>query len=132
MTRLLGAGLGVLLAGTGCAGAPGDGRDVVDLEIRHSRFSDAVVEARAGRPLTVRLHNTDLIDHEWIVGDDATHRRHATGTEPRHDERPTEVSVEALAVRTTTVTFNTRGDYRFVCHLPGHEAYGMAGVVRVR
>ena len=23
------------------------------------------------------------------------------------------------------------GEYAFICHLPGHEAYGMRGVVRV-
>jgi uncharacterized cupredoxin-like copper-binding protein len=121
----------VILGGSGCARS-GEGRQAIEIEIRHSRFSESVVEARVGRPLRVMLHNTDPIDHEWIVGDEATHERHATGTEPRHDERPTEVTVDALTERMTTVTFDAPGDYRFVCHLPGHEAYGMTGVVRVR
>ena len=32
---------------------------------------------------------------------------------------------------TTTVTFSRPGDYLFICHLPGHESYGMVGVLRV-
>jgi uncharacterized cupredoxin-like copper-binding protein len=32
----------------------------------------------------------------------------------------------------TTITFDAPGEYAFICHLPGHEAYGMAGTVRVQ
>ena len=129
MKRLALAAAALTVLG-GCGGSARDHRAA--LEIRHSGFSDSVLEARVGQPLTLRLLNRDPIDHEWIVGDDETHRRHATGTEKRHDERPTEVSVAALTTMTTTVIFDRAGDYRFVCHLPGHEAYGMTGVVRVR
>ena len=82
--------------------------------------------------MTFVLTNTDPIDHEWIVGDAASHERHRTGTEPVHGERPTEVSIPAGEQRRTTVTFATPGDQLFICHLPGHEAYGMSGVVAVR
>jgi uncharacterized cupredoxin-like copper-binding protein len=57
------------------------------------------------------------------------HDRHRTGTEPVHDARPTEVSVGALSERRTTVTFSEPGTVTFVCHLPGHEAYGMRGTI---
>jgi uncharacterized cupredoxin-like copper-binding protein len=40
--------------------------------------------------------------------------------------------VPAGAVRETTVVFAQPGTYRFICHLPGHEAYGMVGTVVVR
>jgi uncharacterized cupredoxin-like copper-binding protein len=29
------------------------------------------------------------------------------------------------------VTFAEPGEYKMICHLPGHEAYGMVGVLRV-
>jgi uncharacterized cupredoxin-like copper-binding protein len=29
------------------------------------------------------------------------------------------------------VVFDQAGEYLFICHLPGHEAYGMVGVLRV-
>ena len=131
MTARIAAGAGLLaMAGAACGGS--GGVTTAALEVRHSRFSADSLEARVGQPLRLRLHNADPIDHEWIVGDEAIHRRHATGTEPRHDERPTEVTLEALTTRTTTITFDAPGRYRFVCHLPGHEAYGMTGVVTVR
>jgi uncharacterized cupredoxin-like copper-binding protein len=44
---------------------------------------------------------------------------------------PTEVTVPALETVRTTVTFAEPGTLAYVCHLPGHEAYGMAGVLTV-
>ncbi len=57
----------------------------------------------------------------------------ATGPEPRPITAtgPTEVSVPAGTTVTTTITFRDPGEYRFICHLPGHEAYGMVGILRV-
>ena len=86
---------------------------------------------RAGQPVTFVLTNEDPIDHEWIVGDGAVHERHRTGTEPVHGSRPTEVTIAAGTSVSTTVTFTTPGTYLYICHLPGHEAYGMVGTVTV-
>ena len=85
----------------------------------------------AGAAVTFVLRNDDPIDHEWIVGDAAVHERHRTGTEPVHASRPTEVSIPAGSTRTTTVPFETPGTYLYICHLPGHEAYGMVGTLVV-
>ena len=85
----------------------------------------------AGVALTIVLRNDDPIDHEWIVGDAAVHERHRTGTEPVHASRPTEVSIPAGSTRVTTVRFDTPGTYQYICHLPGHEAYGMVGTLVV-
>jgi uncharacterized cupredoxin-like copper-binding protein len=41
------------------------------------------------------------------------------------------VSVGALSERRTTLTFAEPGTLTFVCHLPGHEAYGMTGTIVV-
>lgn len=99
--------------------------------IHHSRFLPGAVTVRAGIPVAFTLQNDDPIEHEWIVGTNEVHERHRLGTEPLHDQVPTEVTVPALATRLTTVTFDRAGDYTFICHLPGHEAYGMKGTVRV-
>jgi uncharacterized cupredoxin-like copper-binding protein len=109
---------------------PAPARDA-RIDISFSRFGPAEVVATAGVPLTVTLVNSDPIEHEWLVGDEAFHERHRTGTEPHHGVRPTEVSLPAGSTLSTTVLFATPGDYRFICHLPGHEAYGMVGVLRV-
>ena len=91
-----------------------------------------MIEVKAGAPVTFELRNEDPILHEWIVGTPDVHARHRTGTEPYHDEVPTEVSLPPYKTRVTTVTFDAPGDYYFICHLPGHEAYGMSGVIQVR
>jgi uncharacterized cupredoxin-like copper-binding protein len=114
----------------GCAGAAAGGRTVA-IAVRYSAFSPAEIRVPAGVPITFRLVNDDPIDHEWIVGDEALHVAHRTGTEPAHDSRPTEVTIPALKTRTTTVTFDRPGTLQFICHLPGHEAYGMVGVLTV-
>ena len=113
------------------ADAPGRGPVGVEIAIRYSQFVRSEVTVRAGQPVTFVLHNGDPIDHEWIVGDAQVHERHRTGTEAVHGGRPTEVTVRAGTTATTTVTFDRPGTLLFVCHLPGHEAYGMVGTLRV-
>lgn len=103
----------------------------VDIDIAYSHFEPATITVPAGVPVTFVIRNTDPIDHEWIVGDDAIHQGHRTGTEPVHDQQPTEVSIDAGTTRTTVVTFDTPGTLAYVCHLPGHEAYGMIGTLTV-
>ena len=130
-----GIALSLGLAGIAAAWVRAPGLDepatTARIDIHFSAFSPTEVVATAGVPITVTLVNTDPIDHEWLVGDPAFHERHRTGTEPQHGLRPTEVSLPTGSRVTTTVVFDTPGEYLFICHLPNHEAYGMVGVLRV-
>ena len=121
------AGATIAVAVVSAAAGPGP----IEIDVRFSRYSTSAITVPAGRPITFLLRNEDPIDHEWIVGDAALHERHRNGTEPVHDSRPTEVTIPALSSRTTTVTFTTPGQFLYICHLPGHEAYGMVGVLTV-
>ena len=129
----IGLGLGLAIAAlTGIAASVvARSQDPIEIPItiHYSHFEPALVSVPAGRPVTFVITNTDPIDHEWIVGDAATHERHRTGTEPVHAARPTEISIAANSVRRTTVTFDASGSEDYICHLPGHEAYGMVGTV---
>lgn len=111
--------------------APAPGPVTVDIPIRYSQYERTEVTVRAGVPVTFLLRNGDPIDHEWIVGDAGVHERHREGTEPVHGSRPTEATIRAGSTATTTVTFSRPGTYLYICHLPGHEAYGMVGTLRV-
>jgi uncharacterized cupredoxin-like copper-binding protein len=113
------------------ANLPLGGPTTVEIPIRYSHYQRNEVTVRAGVPVTFVLRNEDPIDHEWIVGDAAVHERHRTGTEPVHASRPTEVTIAAGTSVSTTVTFTKPGTYLYICHLPGHEAYGMVGTVHV-
>ena len=112
-----------------CTGASADSPRTIS--IHYSHFSEDLIEVKTRKPVTFELRNEDPILHEWIVGTEEAHERHRNGTEPYHDEIPTEVSIPAYETRVTTVIFDKPGDYEFICHLPGHEAYGMKGVIRV-
>ena len=101
----------------------------IAITIHYSHFTPALLSVPAGRAVTFVITNSDPIDHEWIIGDAASHERHRTGTEPVHDARPTEISIPAGTVRRTTLTFAASGSQLFICHLPGHEAFGMVGKV---
>lgn len=103
----------------------------VELTMRYSRFVPAEITVPAGVPVTFVLRNDDPIDHEWIVATEEVHGRHRTSTELVHGAIPTEIPVDAGTVRTTTVTFDEPGTMRYICHLPGHEAYGMVGDITI-
>jgi uncharacterized cupredoxin-like copper-binding protein len=129
----LGLGLAIAVLTGMLAGVVARSNDpiVVAITIHYSHYEPAAVTVPVGRPITFVITNSDPIDHEWIVGDAATHERHRTGTEPVHGVRPTEISIAAMSQKRTTVTFASPGPLQFICHLPGHEAYGMVGTVTV-
>jgi uncharacterized cupredoxin-like copper-binding protein len=115
---------------SGCS-APGGGEERRGISFRYSRFGPETISVPAGVPVSFTLRNDDPIAHEWIIGSDEVHARHRTGTEPYHDSLASEVTVPPFTSRVTTLTFAEPGEYAFICHLPGHEAYGMRGVLRV-
>lgn len=103
----------------------------IEIVIHYSRFETAAISVPHGVPVTFVLVNQDPIDHEWLIGDEAFHERHRHGTEQHHGLRPDEVSVAASSTAETTLTFAEPGSLTYICHLPGHEAYGMVGVLTV-
>ena len=128
----LAAAVAVVLASGGCGGdAQGAPETPREITIHYSHFQPEKITVPAGAPVTITLRNDDPIEHEWIVGTPEVHERHRTGTEPFHDTRPTEVTIPALSTRVTTITFAQPAELQYICHLPGHEAYGMVGTLRV-
>jgi uncharacterized cupredoxin-like copper-binding protein len=121
----------LLLVAVAGACAPAAPR-TVEIVIHYSHYSTTRVDVPVGVPITVTIRNDDPIDHEWMLGDMAMHERHRTGTEAVHASRPDELTVPALSTRTTTLTFPVAMTLQYMCHLPGHEAYGMVGVVVAR
>jgi uncharacterized cupredoxin-like copper-binding protein len=115
---VLGVGLAVLGIG---------GNATFEIDIRYSHYQPASLTVPVGVPVTFVLRNDDPIDHEWIVGTAAAHAFHRTSDELLHSGLPTEVSIPALSTVTTTITFRTADRLEDICHLPGHEAYGMTG-----
>jgi uncharacterized cupredoxin-like copper-binding protein len=122
----------MLAAGCSAGAAPLPTRPLdVEVRLRYSKFEPASLVVPAGRPVRFVLRNDDFLDHEFMVGDDAMQKAHETGTEPRHDARPTEVDVPGGETVTTTITFEPAGRLTYACHVPGHFRYGMVGILTV-
>jgi uncharacterized cupredoxin-like copper-binding protein len=119
--------LGVATIVGGCAPAA----MTVTIRIHYSAFDQTEVSVPRNVPVTFVLVNEDPIDHEWLIGDSAFHERHRNGTHASHGAVPNEVTVPALETVKTTITFTDPGPVLYICHLPGHEAYGMVGTVTV-
>jgi uncharacterized cupredoxin-like copper-binding protein len=123
----------VLLVGLAAcrpASASGGIRTVV-ITIHYSHFEPSSFTFPPGTTVRVVVHNTDPIDHEFILGDQRVQQIHERGTERHHPPRPGEMSVPAGTIRVTVYTFGGPGQLIFGCHLPGHYAYGMRGTVTV-
>ena len=112
----------------GCSGA---GEETVEVALEHSRFVLERARFEVGDTVTFVIRNTDPIDHEFILGDEAVQQHHERGTEKRHGDVPGEVTVPAGGERTSTFTFTRAGTLILGCHLPGHYDYGMRTEVRV-
>jgi uncharacterized cupredoxin-like copper-binding protein len=121
----------LLLAGltAGCTASSSPHR--VEIRIHYSHFDPSALTVPRGVPITFVLINEDPIDHEWLIGDAAFHERHRHGTEAHHGARPDEVSIAALSTQETTLTFANPGEILYICHFPGHEAYGMVGTLTI-
>lgn len=120
----------LLLAVAAIAGCSSEA-ETVTITIHYSAFEPADLSVPRGVPVTFILVNEDPIDHEWLIGDAGFHEAHRSGTHASHGGVPTEVTVPALETVATTITFDEAGRLDYVCHLPGHEAYGMVGTLIV-
>jgi uncharacterized cupredoxin-like copper-binding protein len=127
-----GAGYAVAAAGSEGPAPLGPGLVTLEVHTDYSRFSiPEDLTVTEGTLVEFVVVNDDPINHELIVGDDEVHARHASGTEREHPPVPGEVSVGPGERGVTTYLFDEPGTVRYVCHLPGHAAYGMQGEIRV-
>jgi uncharacterized cupredoxin-like copper-binding protein len=114
------------------ASATPGGVRTVAITIHFSRFSLDQVDVSPGETVRFVVTNTDPIDHEFILGDEHVQLIHENGTELRHPPKPGEMSVPAGTTQLTTYTFPLQqGQLIFACHLPGHYAFGMHGIVTI-
>jgi uncharacterized cupredoxin-like copper-binding protein len=129
--RVRSAAMALLLLAGLAAGCASGTATRIEIRIHYSHFNPSQLSVPLGVPVTFVLINEDPIDHEWLLGDPAFHEKHRLGTETHHGARPNEVSIPALTTVETTLTFPAAGTQQYICHLPGHEAYGMVGTLTI-
>ena len=84
------------------------------------------ISVPVGVPVTFVLRNDDPIDHEWIVGDAAVHAASPDGHRAHHGPARRR-SRSRRCRRARRRHLRDAGTLEYICHLPGHEAYGMTG-----
>jgi uncharacterized cupredoxin-like copper-binding protein len=121
----------VVLAAPACSDALGAQERPVTVRIEYSKFRPDRIQVQAGSRITFIVRNDDPIAHEFLIGDQEVQDGHEFGTEAHHGARDGEVSVAPGETATTSYTFTEPGSLIFGCHLPGHYAYGMKGIIEV-
>jgi len=109
----------------------GPGLVTITVDIRYSRFRMPALHVRPGTVVRFVVQNRDPINHEFVIGGPRLHAAHEHGRELIHPPVPGEVSVAPGETGETFFRFRRPGTVRYACHLPGHEAFGMTGVVSV-
>jgi uncharacterized cupredoxin-like copper-binding protein len=126
-----------LLGGLTWTLAPGSGGGPATVRVtaHHSRFEPDRISVKAGETVRFVVHNSDPIDHEFIIGPPETHDLHERGTPHVHTGVvPGEITVPAGTTVETWWTFGPSGSpaVAYGCHLAGHWAYGMHGLATIR
>jgi uncharacterized cupredoxin-like copper-binding protein len=119
------------LVASGGAGGP----TTIAITAHHSRFEPDRIAVRPGATVRFVVHNSDPIDHEFIIGPPAVHELHERGIPHVHTGIvPGEITVPAGATVETSWTFGPSGSpaVAYGCHLAGHWAYGMHGLATIR
>ncbi len=102
-------------------------------------FSPDELAIEVGETITFEVVNVDVVDHDFVLGDEATQQAHADDMrgmvgmdDDETHEQPNAVSVPAGATSTITWTFSDPGPVLYGCHEPGHYEAGMLGTITVR
>jgi len=121
-------------------GIPGDAAHVqrtIEVRMRDDmRFEPAQIDVRRGETVRIVVINEGRLEHEFVLGTDATLDRHAaemaqtSGMHMHHDE-PWMAEVLPGKRHDVVWTFNRDGTFMFACLVPGHYQAGMVGRIKV-
>lgn len=134
---VVGAAIMALLA-VGCGSGSGSGGSggatrTVRVVLGHLRFAPDALTVKAGTTVTFVLVNGEAIDHEFVIGDEATQKEHAmaasSGDHGGHD--PNRVAVPPNKTVRLDYTFDQPGTLLYGCHVAGHYGQGMKGTITV-
>lgn len=105
-------------------------------------FTPGALSVPAGTPVTFRVTNPGVIDHELVIGDahvqeeaeeamraGSGHAAH--GAAGHHGDDVSSIYLRPGESGEITATFTKKGELLIGCHIPGHWAAGMRGTLRV-
>lgn len=120
---------------SGSGAAPDDVRTIAIAARDDLTFEPATIEVAAGEKVRFVVTNEGAMDHEFILGDEATQMAHESQM-----DAGSHMALDAMAsmsmapgeMMEATVTFDEPGEILFGCHVAGHYAGGMKGSVMVQ
>lgn len=119
----------------GMAGDPASADRVIKVRmVDPFAFDPAQIEVAAGETITFTVTNAGQLDHEFLIGDEATQDEHEMEMDDGETGMGSEPNMLALAGGESgelTWTFTQAGPLLFGCHVPGHYQAGMVGALRV-
>ena len=125
-------------------GSPGDPSRVsrtIKVTAMDIRFEPTDLTVKAGETIKFEVTNTGKLQHEFVLGDQASQEEHEKemqemmqkmpGMSMAHND-PHTVSVNAGETRVLVWHFTAPGKLRYACHVPGHFPAGMVGQLTVK
>lgn len=121
--------------GYGRAGDPASVDRAIDVQLLDSlAFSPSTLRAEPGETIRFRVTNAGTIDHEFVLGDDATQEEHEAAMGAGGTMQMEGANLLALGPGETgslVWRFTEPGNVRYGCHVPDHYAAGMVGTITV-
>jgi uncharacterized cupredoxin-like copper-binding protein len=124
------------------AGAPGDPRKAaraIEVVMREADgkmlFAPDRIEVKHGEQVRFVLKNAGELDHEFFLGTAAEIAAHLREMQQSPDMRHEDANARTLAPKAEGALawrFTTRGQFDFVCLIPGHLEAGMKGSIVVK
>jgi Cu+-exporting ATPase len=100
------------------------------------QFVPNVLTAKVGETVAFQVVNSGTISHELVIGDAAVQQAHedemARGGMSGANDAADAVEVAPGQTATLVYTFTSPGSLIYGCHLPGHYAAGMRGIITVQ
>ena len=109
----------------------------VTLNAADFSFSPASIEAVAGQPVRIVVHNTSAQVHDFTIAAIPLNGMAEGGgenVEHMHMAGDSAVHIAAAAGATSTIEFtpSQSGTYEFECSVAGHKDAGMVGMLKVK
>lgn len=103
------------------------------------RYDPAVIEIQAGETIRFVVQNPTKLDHDFTIGDEMAQMHHEEemarfyedgGMMHGHDESNA-VLLRPGETKMLVMTFDAAGELIIGCHIPGHYAAGMHGLITI-
>lgn len=120
------------------AGQPGDTKAVdrtIAISAEDIKFSPTVIRVRVGETVKFVVTNHGKLPHEFVIAgrvEQEEHEKEMQSMGAMQHMDPNAVSVSPGETKVLIWKFDSPGVFQYGCHVPGHYAAGMAGIIHVK